>query len=38
MTDAALAYEEARFSSHPVTERHLERIRNAIRKLTGRRD
>ena len=37
VADAALAYEEARFSSHPVTERHLERIRNAIKRLTGRR-
>ncbi len=38
VADAALAYEEARFSSHPVTESHLKRIRNAIRRLTGRRD
>ena len=38
VADAALAYEEARFSSHPVTEKHLERIRNAIKRLTGGRD
>lgn len=38
VADAALAYEEARFSSHPVTEKHLERIRNAIKRLTGGRN